>query len=242
MEANKIDFAALLQTAVKIVTAPAEFFREMPKTGGFVEPLIFAVVLGFLSSIIYAVSSIIGLGHMSTGIGSSLLMLIYVPIFVVIGSFVGAAILFVIWKLMGSQENYETAYRCAAYLAALSPIVALLSLIPYAGGVINMLIYLYYTVIVSVEVHSLPSQKAWLVFGIICAIFALLGLRSEYTVRNMSSATREWQKAAKESAETYKRSAKEMEKSTADMQKQAEEMARQFQKQTEEAGKQAQTK
>jgi len=120
--------------------------------------------------------------------------------------------------------------------------VALLALIPYAGDIINMAIYLYYIVIVSVEVHNLPAQKAWLVFGIICAIFALWGLRAEYTMRNMNSAAQEWQKAAKESAEALKQSAKEMEKSSGDLQKQTEEMAKQFQKQAEEAGKQAQTK
>jgi hypothetical protein len=240
MEANKIDFAAMPQTAVRVVTAPAEFFQEMPKTGGFVEPLVFAAFLGALAGVIYAVSGILGLGHMAAGAGSSLLMIVYMPIGAVIGSFIGAAILFVIWKLMGSNENYETAYRCGAYLAALWPVVAMLSLIPYAGGIINMAIYLYFIVIVSVNVHNLPSQKAWLVFGIICLIFALLGLRSEYAARNMSSAAEQWQKAAKESAEAFKQSAKEMEKSTGDMQKQTEEMARQFQQQAEEAAKQAQ--
>jgi len=242
METDKIDFAAMPQTAVKVITAPAEFFKEMPKTGGFIEPLVFAAVLGLLAGVVYAVSGILGLRYMNSGVGSSLLMLIYMPIGAIIGSFIGAAILFVIWKLLGSQEDYESAYRCAAYLTALSPIVALLALIPYAGGVINMAIYLYYIVIVSVEVHNLPAQKAWLVFGIICAIFALWGLRTEYSARNMSSAAREWQKAAKESAEAFKQSAKEMEKSTGDLQKQTEEMAKQFQKQAEEAGKQAQTK
>lgn len=231
METNKIDFTAIPQTAVRVVTAPAEFFKEMPKTGGFVEPLIFAAVLGLMAGVIYAVSGILGLGYMNAGVGSSLLMLIYMPVGAVIGSFIGAAILFVVWKLMGSNENYETAYRCVAYLAALSPIVALLALIPYAGGLINMAIYLYYTVVVSVEVHNLPSQKAWLVFGIIYVVFALWGVRSEHTARNMSSAAEQWRKAAEESAETVKQSAKEMEKSSADMQKQAEEMARQIQTQ-----------
>jgi uncharacterized membrane protein YdjX (TVP38/TMEM64 family) len=43
---------------------------------------------------------------MGAGFGA----IIFMPIAVAIGSFIGAAILFVIWKLMGSQEDYETAY------------------------------------------------------------------------------------------------------------------------------------
>lgn len=62
------------------------------------------------------------------------------PIAVAIGSFIGAAILFVIWKLMGSQEDYETAYRCGAYLMALAPITTLINVIPYAGAIISLVI------------------------------------------------------------------------------------------------------
>ena len=53
-------------------------------------------------------------------------MIIFMPIAVAIGSFIGGAILFIIWKLMGSQEDYETAYRCGAYLMALAPITAII--------------------------------------------------------------------------------------------------------------------
>ena len=45
MKAKDINFAAMLQIAVRILTAPAESFREMPKKGGFLEPLVFALVM-----------------------------------------------------------------------------------------------------------------------------------------------------------------------------------------------------
>lgn len=228
MEPVKIDFAELARTAVRVVTAPADFYEEMSKTGGFVNPLIFAVFMGIVAGVVYAVSGILGLGYIKTGVRSSLMMILSMPIGAVIGAFVGAAILFVIWKIMGSQENYETAFRCVAYLLALSPVVALLALIPYAGGLINSAIYLYYIVTMSVKVHNLPSQKAWLVFGVIFVTFALWGVRSEYNVRNMGPAVQQRQKEAKE-----------MEKTASDMQKQTEEMARQFQKQVDDTQKQA---
>jgi type VI protein secretion system component VasK len=138
------------------------------------------------------------------------------PIAVAILSFIGAAIIFVIWKLIGSQENYETSYRCIAYLMALMPITAILSVIPYAGGIINMAIFIYYIVIASTQVHNIPSQKAWLVFGIIGIVLALFILRGEYTARNVSSQAEQWKKTSQE------------------MQKQAEEMARQYKRQAEQ--------
>ncbi len=174
MEAKDINFAAMPQTAVRVVTAPAEFFKSMPQTGGFVEPLIFAAIMGFIAGIIQAIINILGLSYAYVGFAESLGLIIFLPIAVAIISFLGAAIIYVIWKLMGSQKNYETSYRCAAYLMALFPIVAIISSIPYVGVIIYMAIYVYYLVIASTQVHNIPSQKAWLVFGIIGAVLTLI--------------------------------------------------------------------
>ena len=130
MENKGIEFAAIPQTAVKILTSPSNYFRNMPKTGGFIEPLVFAIVMGIISGFIQAVLGIMGL-RLVIGVGMALASVILMPIIIVIGSFIGAAIMFVIWKLMGSQESYETAYRCGAYISAITPITTILGLIPY---------------------------------------------------------------------------------------------------------------
>lgn len=133
MEGKGINFAAFPQTAIKVLTAPAAFFREMPKTGGFVEPLVFAVVMGVIAGLIQSVISILGL-NVAAGMATGVASIVIMPIMIAIVGFVGAAILFVIWKLMGSQESYETAYRCGAYISAFAPIAAVLSIIPYLGA------------------------------------------------------------------------------------------------------------
>ena len=234
MEAKDINFAAMPQTAVKVVTAPADFFREMPKTGGFLEPLVFAVIMGFIAGVIHAILSLFGAGYGAAGMAGGFSAIIIMPIAVAIGSFIGGAILFVIWKLMGSQEEYEAAYRCGAYLTALAPITAIISVVPYAGGIVSMAIYVFYLVTASIYVHNIPSQKAWLVFGIIGIVFALIGLNAQYKARNISSSMEQWRKMGDE----YKKSAKDMEQSNEAMRKQSEEMARQYQRQAEEAQKQ----
>jgi hypothetical protein len=203
MEAKDINFAAMPQTAVRVVTAPAEFFKSMPKTGGFVEPLIFAAIMAVIAGIIQAIINILGLSYAHLGFAESLGRIIVVPIVFVIFSFIGAAIIYVIWKLMGSQENYETSYRCAAYLIALAPIVAIISIIPYAGVIINMAIYVYYIVIASTQVHNIPSQKAWLVFGIIGAILVLIGISLENKARNMAPTAEQYRKTAEETNRQY---------------------------------------
>jgi len=118
---------------------------------------------------------------------------------------------------------------------ALSPITTILSVIPYAGGLVGMAIFTFYIVIASVHVHNLPSQKAWLVFGIIGVVLAFGGLYSEYKARNMMSEMGKWGQLGEE----YRKSAEDMQKSSEEMRKQAEEMMQQAKEQAEEAKRQA---
>jgi hypothetical protein len=203
MEAKDINFAAMPQTAVRVMTAPAEFFKNMPQTGGFVEPLIFAAIIGFIAGIIQAIINILGLSYAYVGFAESLGRIIVVPIVVVIFSFIGAAIIYVIWKLMGSQKNYETSYRCAAYLMALFPIGVIISIIPYAGIIIYMAIYVYYLVIASTQVHNIPSEKAWLVFGIVGAVLTLIIITMQYKARSMAPTAEQYRRTAEEINKQY---------------------------------------
>ena len=208
MEAKDINFAAMPQMAVRIVTAPAEFFREMPKTGGFLEPLVFAGVMGLAASIIQAIWSLLGFGYggqAQSGLASIFLSIIYMPVIFAISSFIGAAIVFYIWKLMGSTENYEVSYRCMAYLMALAPIIAIIKVVPYAGIVLSFAIVTFYIVIASTEVHGIPVRKALQVFGIIGVVLTVLSLYSEYSARNRYETPEQVRKAAEETAKQYQR-------------------------------------
>jgi hypothetical protein len=166
MEGSKIDFAGIPQTAKNVLTSPPEFFREMPKTGGFVEPLVFMIAMGVVAGLLQSILSVLRL-QVGAGMAMGLASVIVLPIMIGIFGFVGAAVLFLIWKLMGSGESYETAYRCGAYAGALTPVSVLLSLIPFVGAAVSVLLMTFFLVTASVAVHGIPSRKAWMVFGII---------------------------------------------------------------------------
>ena len=234
MEANSVNLSSIQKTAMSVLTSPSSFFRDMPKTGGFVEPLIFMVIMGVISGLIQTIFSMIRLnvaGGMAMGIGS----IILVPIFAAIFGFVGAAILFILWKLLGSQESYETAYRCGAYLSVLMPIIAVLGIIPYLDSVIGIVLYVYFLVIASVAVHNIPSQKAWLAFGIIGAILAILNISGQMTARRASKEAVIFQERMEEASKAMKQQTEQMQKQMEVIQKQAGAM----QKQAEEARKAA---
>lgn len=248
MEQKSIDLASMLgsvqKTAMSVLTSPSAFFREMPKTGGFVEPLIFMVIMGIISGLIQTVFSLVGL-HITGGMAMSVWSIILVPIVIAIGGFIGAAILFVIWKLLGSKEDYETAYRCGAYISVLMPIITVLGIIPYLGSAIGIALYVYFLVIASVEVHKIPSQKAWLVFGIIGAILIILNISGQITARKYSREAGKLRERMEETSKAMKKQAEQMQKQTEDMQKQAEEMQKQAEgarKAAEEMQKQSEKK
>lgn len=180
-------------TVVKVITNPAGFYREMPKTGGFITPLIFMIAMGVVGGLLRAVLSVIGLNPMG-GFGIAIASVILVPIFVAIFGFISAAIVYIIWKVIGSKESYETAYRCVAYAGAIVPITTVLNVIPYVGSILGLVWITYLMVVASTEVHQIVAKKAWIVFGTVCAVLSLMMLGAEFAGRRMASEMKNWEK------------------------------------------------
>jgi hypothetical protein len=229
METKSINLTSIQKTAMSVLTSPSAFFREMPKTGGFVEPLIFMVVMGIISGLIQTIFSIISL-NIAGGMAMSVWSIILVPIYIAIGGFIGAAILFIIWKLLGSQESYETAYRCGAYISVLMPIITVLGLIPYIGMAIGLFLSIYFLVTASVEVHKIPSQKAWLVFGIIGAILIIMNISAQITARKFSREAGKFREKMEETSKAMKKQTEDLQKQAEEARKAAEEMQKQLEK------------
>lgn len=190
-DSNSIEPAFNLTTVIddakKVITNPIGFYRDMPTQGGYANPLIFVVVMAAISGVIISVTSLVGLGNAMAVGGAAIASIIIFPIFAVIGSFIGAAIVFVIWKLMGSEKNYEVAYRCIAYSMAIAPVAAVISIIPYLGTIVRTLWGMFLLFTASVEVHKLNASTAKIVFGVLAALGVLLGVGSEKAARTMQN-------------------------------------------------------
>ena len=187
-----LDLGSLSDTAIQVIANPAGFYRGMARSGGFQQPVIFIAVMAVALAIVYTVLAFVGLGSvggMGLGMGAGVTMgigsLIILPIAALIGSFIGAAILFVIWKLMGSDEDYETAYRCAAFGAAILPINGIISIVPYLGAIVGVGWGMYLMAIASIEVHGRQQQNAYAVFGILGAILIMANVNGERQARQM---------------------------------------------------------
>lgn len=189
--AGQPNFQEIPSLAIKIITNPVGFYQQMPKSGGLLDPLIFMVILSVVAGVLSAVLSTMGLG-LGGAMAGGLIAIIMVPIFVVIFGFIGAGIAYVIWNIMGSQENFETAFRCVAYTAAIAPITVLLKLVPYLGSFASALWPMALLAIASIHVHRRSEQASWVVFGVIGAILALISVSGEHTSRQLESGMDDW--------------------------------------------------
>lgn len=177
---------SILENVRKVITNPVDFYRGMDKTGGLGDPIIFVLVMAVASAILLGFFSLFGIGSMGGAMAIGFGGMILLPIMFFVFSFIGAAIMFVIWKLMGPQESYETSYRCVAYASAIYPITALAGLIPYLGSIIGVAWWMYLMIIASVEVHQVVQKTAYMVLGILGAFLILTNLGSEMAARRMA--------------------------------------------------------
>src|SRR5918999_1882538 len=181
---TKLDLSLIPQQVVQIITNPVGFFQQMPRRSGYLEPLVFMLILGVIAGFIQTIVSIIGLLPVAMRMGIE--AIIIMPVLIVIFGFISAGILYLIWKVMGSPEPYETAYRCVAYSTAIVPVTALLSIIPYLGAIIGVVWMSYLMIVASTEVHGINPKTATAVFGIIGLLFVIINVSSEYTARQMT--------------------------------------------------------
>jgi hypothetical protein len=188
-------FNGFIETLVMVLTRPAEAFTVMKREGGLGEPLIYALIGGCVGGI---VSLLFSLGLQSAGffadrhdtfaamagmgVGSAA-FIVLVPLFVVIGLFIGSAIIHLCLMIVGgANQSFETTFRVLAFSqGSTGP----LQMIPVCGGMIAGVWALVCNCIGLARAHDTDTGRAVLaVFlplivccgGIILIVFMFGGL------------------------------------------------------------------
>jgi len=181
---------SLPETVKMVILQPAAFFRTMPRSGGFLSPLVFLLVMSVIYAVIVMAVAAISIGGVEGAVVFGILLAL---VLIVIGAFVASAILCVIWMMMGSKERFEASFRFVCYTSTISPIVAVLTIIPYVGSAVWVVWGTWLTILASVHLHHLPRKKAITVFGIIGAVFLVLSLGGEYAAQRSMQQIKEIQ-------------------------------------------------
>jgi len=126
--------AAFFETVSMILTGPVQAFSLMKTEGGFDDPLIFALIGGSISTVIWILLSMLlqSLGMFTSltgregalqglfgfGLGGflAIIRLVLTPIIIAVGLFVWAAIVHLFLMLVGgAKKSFETSFRALSF-------------------------------------------------------------------------------------------------------------------------------
>jgi hypothetical protein len=153
----------------EVMFRPSDFYRRMPKDGGYGEPLTFAAINFIISALLTGLLTLLFAREMymgsmyggmygsnqEFGLGSLIVTVIMTPIGGIIGIFIGAAILYIVFKILGGDGTYEGTVRFVSYATA----VLVLSWIPIIGWVMG--IYgIYLQIVGGMHVHNVSMIKS----------------------------------------------------------------------------------
>lgn len=163
-----------VETWKEVMQTPSDFYREMPKTGGYADPFTFAAISFIVYALLAALFTIL-FGHgmymdgsmyggmyngmyggmRGLGFFAILMVVIVTPIAGIISLFIEAAILYIIYKILGGAGTYEGTVRFISYATA----VLVLSWIPIIGWIAGIYgIYLY--IVGGMYVHDVSMARS----------------------------------------------------------------------------------
>jgi hypothetical protein len=155
----------LSQTVRQSLFSPREFFAGLPRHGGLLNPLFYALIVGTVGSMVgYLWSFAFGNSltpTMSLSTGGAIALAFLIPILIFMGLVVAAVLLHVsLFLVGGANEDFEATFRVVCYTAAPD----LFGVVPIIGGFIGLIWKIYITVVGVREVHQISTSKSVLAF------------------------------------------------------------------------------
>jgi len=150
-----------IETWKKVITTPGDFYKEMPTSGGYEEPLKFAAINYLIA----------GIGTALITFGSMFGAVIAAPILGIVGVLIGGLILHICFKIVGGSGSYEGTVRTVSYASAISAV----SWIPLVGWIIG-LYAIYLNIVGGTFVHDLTMGKSAIAVFIPIIILTILGI------------------------------------------------------------------
>ena len=166
---------ALVQTIRLLVTDPSNTFSRLRRDGDITSPILFGIILGWLSvffaqiwQLIFgsAFSSLFGSleGFESfgqqPGVAAVLVTLVITPIFVVIAMFLGAGIYHLCLMVVGATESSPTGFEGTLKVYAYSQIAGLATVLPLLGSFVYLIWAIVLAVVGYSTVHRTTTGKA----------------------------------------------------------------------------------
>lgn len=150
-----------IETWKKVITTPGDFFKEMPTSGGYGEPLKFAVVNYIIA----------GIGLTLISLGGAFFMIVAMPIIGIIGLFISGAILYICFKIVGGSGSYEGTVRMLSYISAVNAV----AWIPILGWIVA-LYAIYLKIVGGTFVHNITTLRSVIAVFIPLIVLIIIGV------------------------------------------------------------------
>jgi hypothetical protein len=152
---DQLGFGGALLEAIKLfATNPSEGFARTRLQGDYVGPMLFAIIIGWFCALISSIWSFLFQGSMlgflppemrdqlalfMAGSAAGLLIqMILWPIFIVIGLFIGSAILHVCLMIVGGLGQSKSGFEGTFRVVSFSSVGQLAQVVPVVGGLLSM--------------------------------------------------------------------------------------------------------
>lgn len=176
---------AIWRTLRDSMVRPTEFFRSMPVSGPQCGPVSYALIpgtIGFGAGFFWQGLIALGMG-MAGGevnrreMGIYLLLVPFSPLIILLGLYVGTAILhFFLWMVGGARNGIGATFRVVCYANG----IQILNAIPFCGGPIGAVWVLVAEVIGIREAHETTTGRALaavlLPLAVCCGFAAIVGI------------------------------------------------------------------
>lgn len=163
-------FNALLETIQMVLLRPVEAFSVMKREAGFLDPLLYSIILGMAGALISFAFSI-GLQSFGMGLGrengiaalfgmgvSSVLVLVLMPVLIIFGTFIGAGISHLCLMITGgANQPFETTFRVFCFAAGS---VNVFQVVPVCGGSIAVVYSIVLNCIGLARAHETETWRA----------------------------------------------------------------------------------
>jgi hypothetical protein len=155
------------QTVRQSLFSPKEFFAGLPRHGGLLNPLFYALIVGTVGSMVgylwsIAFSTSVG-SAMSLSRGATVGLAFLIPLLVFMGLVVAAGLLHVsLFLVGGANEDFEATFRVVCY----STSADLFAVFPLIGGFIGLIWKIYITVIGVREAHGISTGRSVLALSL----------------------------------------------------------------------------
>jgi hypothetical protein len=181
------DLQAIIEMIRNVLVDPVATFKQMKLSGDMASPLVFVLVLGSVGVIISLFWHILlegfqylpfrrGVEEFVISTGMKIVFMVFSPVLVLIGTFIGAGILHISLLITGGEKNgFEATFRVVAYSSGAT---ALFQILPICGGFIGGIWAIVAQVIGAREMHETTTGKAVLavLLPLICCCGCIIGL------------------------------------------------------------------